>query len=112
MADIDLSTQNLLRSGITPSYTGSLSTGNTYHIVNNGRVFLHFKKTGAGEATITIPTTKTLDGYTVQDQTFAVPASTGDVMAGPFPVGLFSKDLTFTSNEITGLSVAVISMGA
>lgn len=113
MADVRLTPQDLLPTGITPSYTGSLSTANTYQVRNNGNVLLHFKKSGAGDCTVTVQTPKTVGGLAVAEQTFTVPATTGDKMAGPFPPAIYndgSHDLKFTLSEITGLTVAVVEV--
>lgn len=110
MADITITPQDIVRTGLTPSYTGSLSIANTYHIANNGNTFLHFKNTGGSPATATIPTTKTVLGYAVSDQTVQVPATSGDKMIGPFPPAVFGTDLTFTLDVATGVSVAALRL--
>jgi hypothetical protein len=113
MADVELTVQDCRATGITPSYTGSLSTENTYQVQNNGHVFLHFKKSGAGAATITITTPKTVGGLAVADQTISVPATTGDKMIGPFPPSIYNDAdgiLEFTSDEVTGLTVAAVRL--
>ena len=113
MAEVRLTPQRLLPSGITPTYTGSLLTANTYQIRNNGNVLLHFKKSGAGDCTVTIQTPKTIGGLAVSEQTVTVPATTGDKMIGPFPPNIYNDgnhDLNVTLSEITGLTVAVVEM--
>lgn len=114
MADVRLTPQKITRTGITPSYTGSLSTSDTYLVRNDGKVFLHFKKTGAGDCTVTIQTPKKVDGLDVSERTVTVPATTGDKMIGVFPPLVYndfgSQDLKFTLSEITGLTVAVLQV--
>jgi len=113
MSDVTLTPQDLAATGITPSYTGSLLTTNTYLVRNNGKMFLHFKKAGAGDCVVTIQTPPTVGGLAVAEQTVTVPATTGDKMIGPFPPSIYNSstgDLKFTLGEITGLSVAVVSM--
>jgi hypothetical protein len=110
MADINLTVQQITQNGIAPSYNSSLSVSNNYKVRNDGRVFLHFKKTGAGACTVTIVTPATLAGLAVADLSVNVPATTGDVMVGPFIPGVFNDqngDVNFSCSEITGLSVAV-----
>lgn len=111
MAVIPLTSQDLLAGGTTTAYTGSLSTSNTYTFVNDGKVFLHFKKSGAGSCTVTIVTPGTVSGLAIADQTITVPASTGDVMVGKLTVDLFNDPatglVTFSLSEITGLTVGV-----
>jgi len=111
MADIDINVQTVGRSGVTPSYSGSLLTTNSYFVLNDGKSILHFKKTGAGICTVTVYVTTTVDGQAVASKTFDVPASTGDKMAGPWPPGTYNDGngkLKFTCSEITGLTVGVM----
>lgn len=113
MADVRVTPQKLLKGGVTPSYTGSLSTGNTYQVRNSGRTLIHLKKSGAGECIATIATPKTVDGLAVAEQTITVPASTGDKIAGPFSPNLFNNgdgDLEITFSEITGLTIAAFEL--
>lgn len=113
MADVILAPQKLSDAGVAPTYTGSLSVANTYIVRNSGRVFLHFKKTGAGANTTTVQTPKTVGGLAVADRTVNVPGTTGDVMVGPLSPDLYNDaigDLRFTLSEITGLSVAVLEL--
>ena len=112
MSDVTLTVQDVVRTGLTPAYTGSLSTGNTYYMPNDGRTFLHFKKTGAGDCTVTVETPNTVDGLAITDRTVTVVASTGDKMIGPFPAQYYNQpgtqNVKVTINEATGLSVAAL----
>lgn len=113
MADVRLSPQTLADTGIIPAYTGSLATTNTYKVRNDGRTFLHVKKSGAGDCNVTIQTPKTVNGLAVAEQIVAVVATTGDKMIGPFPPSVYNDglgDVNFTLSEITGLTVAVVSL--
>lgn len=111
MAVVAVAVQEISRSALAPAYTGSLSIANTYTVNNEGkRTFLHFKKTGAGACTVTITTPKVVAGLAVADLTATVPATTGDIMLGPFPTDAFNngQNIEFTLSEITGLSVAAL----
>lgn len=110
MSLVRLTPQVLDVAGITPSYT-SLATADTYLISNNGRVQLHFKKTGAGDAIITYITPPTIDGLAIASRTDTVVATTGDRMVGKFKPSVYNDengDMSFTSDEETAISVAVI----
>ena len=48
MADVRLNVERMTKNGLTASYTGSLSISDEYLCRNTGRMFLHFKKSGAG----------------------------------------------------------------
>lgn len=111
MAVISLTPQDLSAAGVTTSYTGSLSTSNTYTVVCDGKTILHFKKSGAGACTVTIITPGTVGGLAIADQTITVPATTGDVIVGRLTVDLFADPatglLTFSMSDITGMTVGV-----
>lgn len=96
-----------------PTYN-SIATGNTYTWRNSRRVMLHFKKSGAGNATITFTTPATVGGLAVADPTITVPASTGDVMVSPASLpGVFNDSGglgSFSTDEGTGLTCAVVEI--
>jgi hypothetical protein len=110
MANIDLTVQDISRAGLDANDQGSLSISDTYFVPNDGRVFLHFKKSGAGIANITFDTPGTVDGVAIANPVVQVPATTGDIMVGPFRPETFNDPTTgkmsFTSDNITGLTVA------
>jgi hypothetical protein len=107
-------TQEISTAGIAPAYQGSLLTTNVYTFPNDGRTFLHIKKSGAGACTATVVTPGSYRGQAIADLTFNVPASTGDVMAGPFPADLYTDPATglatVSFSEITGLTAAVVRL--
>jgi hypothetical protein len=113
MADVRLSPQILADTGITPSYTGSLATTNTYKIRNNGHTIVHFKKSAAVACTVTVQTPKTVGGLAVAERTITVAASTGDIMAGPFTPSTYNDsagDVNITLSDVDGLTVAVVTI--
>lgn len=114
MSDITLAVEAVVRAGLAASYTGSLSVANTYQCQNEGRMFLHFKKSEANPCVVTIPTTAEVDGKAVADQTVTVPASTGDRFIGPFPPSIYNVKqqsyFEFTLDDIDGLTVAVMNL--
>lgn len=111
MADVRLTPQDLSTTGVATTRT-AIATGNTYKVrLPAGRgVVLNFRKTGAGDATITLATAATVDGLAVADRTIVVPATTGDMIA-VYRKGQgyedTSGDLNFTTDEGTGLTCAV-----
>lgn len=110
MADVTKAPEDVDRDGLAATYNSGLSTADTYVIENNGRVILHFKKTGAGACTVTLKTPGLVDGLAVADRTVNVPATTGDVFVGPFPREEYNEagSLKVTLSEVTGLSFAVL----
>lgn len=113
-SEVRLSVEQVVKGGLTATYTNSgLLTTNTYKVRNDGKVFLHFKKSGAGACTVTITTPGTSQGLAISDQTVTVEASTGDEFVGPLPPSLFnddSSDVSFTISDTVGLSIAVLRL--
>lgn len=109
MATVDLLVTNIIRAGVAPTYT-ALGAGDTNLVINDGNTFLHFKKTGVGACTVTVTAVATVDGLAVTNLTFVVPASTGDVMAGPFRPEVYNDPttgkITFQCSDVVGLTVA------
>lgn len=111
MADVRIAVEKVLPGGLTATYTGSLSVSDTYMVKNDGKTILHFKKSAAVIANITIETPVTVDGLAVAERAVAIPATTGDKFLGPFPTRVYndtSGDLRFASDDIDGLTVAVL----
>lgn len=113
MADVTLAPTVAVQGGIASS-TQAMATADNYIIRNNGNVLLHFVKVGANNATITVVTPKTVSGLAVADLTFSVPATTGDVWAGPFSPDTFNDangDLDVSTSEETGIVMEAIDLG-
>lgn len=101
------------QAGVTPVYNAGLTTTDTFIFRNDGKTLLYFRKTGAGICTVTMVTGEVVRGLAVADITVAVPATTGDVLIGPFPGDLFddpNHDVSFTLSDVTGLTVAVLQL--
>lgn len=119
MADINLTVQDVVFAGVDPT-DNALAIANVYHVPNDGRVFLHFRKTGVGACTVTFDVPRNTTPYTQRraswalstaDPTLVVPATTGDVVAGPYPPETFndaSGNLLFSVSEATGLTCTVL----
>lgn len=109
MAVVELTVQEITRAGIDLTDTGSLSISDSYEFENDGRTFLHVKKSGATDCTVTVATAAEVDGKAVADLTVTVPATTGDKMIGPFPRDVYNDSdgkVSVTFSNITGLTVA------
>jgi len=80
---------------------------------NDGRTFLHVKKAGAGSCSMIIKTPAQLGGLDVAERTITIPATTGDMMIGPFPPSVYNDangDMRFNFSEVTGLTFLGASM--
>lgn len=113
MAQLRKTPENIVRSGLIATYLSDYTVvaTNTYIIRNNGKVLLHFKKSGAGNCDLIIITPNTVDGLAVGDRTVIIPATTGDKFIGPFPPSIYNDangDIEITLSEVTGLTGAIL----
>jgi hypothetical protein len=115
MADTRVSVQKVIQGGLTTAYTGTLTaTTIDYVFKNDGKTFLHCKKSGAGACTVTMKTPAQVGGLDIAEVTGTVPATTGDVMFGPFNTGIFNDtngDMRVNYSEVTGLTHGVFQVG-
>jgi hypothetical protein len=84
--------QSITRAGTTPTYAAPNASGNGGNsFVNDGQTILHVKNASAGPITVTIQVPNTVDGLAVASRTVSVPATTGDMLIGPFPAGVYNQ---------------------
>jgi len=77
-------------AGLTPTYTAFPGVDG-FAVPNDAEnVILHFKNTGGTNRTVTIATHPTVDGLAVPDRTYTVPATTGEIICGPFPASIYN----------------------
>lgn len=108
MADVPVTVQDISRVGLAATYNTDLATDDVYQIANDGKVFVHIKKTGAGTCVASANIPRTVDGQAVPDKQVSIPPTTGDRFWGPFPVNDYGRTLELTFDEVTGLSFAVL----
>lgn len=96
-------------AALTPR-TPSAGSG-TDTVTNDGYTLLNFLNTGSQMA-VTIEASGTCSHGFSHDVAVTVPATTGDVWIGPFPITRFGTTLTITwPASITGLTFAAVSTG-
>ncbi len=108
MGNVTLTPIQAVPTSVDGTSPQAMAAADNYIMRNNGRVILHFIKTGANPATITIVTPKTVGGLAVADLTFVVDATTGIEFAGPFPPDLYndaSGDMDISTSEDTAITV-------
>lgn len=74
MADVAEAVKQIIKTGLEPTYTGSLATDNVYQFRNDGRMYLHVINGGSSPDTVTIAAQPSVDGLDVPDRTVSVPA--------------------------------------
>jgi len=112
MAVITVTVVKAVPGGVAPS-PQTVLTANTYEIRNSGKLILHFLKTGAGVATITIVTPITVGGLAVADQTVSVPATTGDKFVALPARDIYndgSGNVTISTDDEVGLTVDAVEI--
>lgn len=109
MSDVNLSAQQPGTLGATTTRT-AMATTDVYFLKGAAKSLLLFEKTGAGAAVITLLRINKDDGVARTARTINVPATTGDVVAGPFPEDIYGAELSFTTDDDISLSVAVLAV--
>ncbi len=106
-----LTTQSVSRavplSGRT--FASCTSGGDTFSA--GDEVYLEVKNADSGSHTVTVATPGTVEGIAESGFQFTVPATTGNVLVGPFPVHLFGVTASVTYSAVTSQTIAVLSMG-
>jgi len=112
-----LTTQQVSRAGITPTYGAVAGGGDACEVGDD--IFLHFKNTNAATytATLAIPSSaSTYPGVTYTNVAVVIPATTGDKMIGP--ISALFKDpttglctITYTGTTTNG-TVACVKLQA
>lgn len=101
-----LATQSCNRGApLSATFAAAAAGGDTFAAGDD--VYLHCKNAGASPVTVTVVTPGTEDGLAIADYTFTVPATTGDVEVGAFPVDLFGETASITYSGVTSLTIAV-----
>lgn len=77
---------------------------------NDGRTFLHVKNTNAATRTVTVDSTKLCDQGFDHNQDVVIPATTGDVMIGPFATARFGALVTVTYSAVAGVTIAAFKL--
>lgn len=116
MVDVLLTREQILVTGIDPTDT-AIDATDVYFVDNQpGQVFLHFKNTGGSPSAVVFDTTQQVAGLDIEDPIVNIPATTGDVMIGPFPStyevkgGSDDGRIKFTQDQASGVTVAVLRL--
>ena len=111
MATTPLTAQTKSYAGLTPTFTalGSSGSGNGYVFENpDGKTDFRIKNTNASPATATIKARGSVGGVAIADQTFVVPANTGDVTIGNLDPAAFGAQVTVEVSSNTNITAAAL----
>ncbi len=109
MANVAEAIKTILKAGLTPTYTGSLSTGSNYQFLNDGRTYIHIINGGGSPDTVTVVSQAIEDGLAVADLAVVVPAGEERVL-GPFNTRIYNDAsglLNFGHSFITSVTQGV-----
>lgn len=85
-----LTVQDVLPTGITPSYTQATVDGTSFANVGLP-ILIHIKNTSGSSTVVTFQTPGKYQGETITVRTVTVPATTGDKMISFFPPDVFNQ---------------------
>ncbi len=108
----DIAVLKIVKSGLTNAATTSV-IGDTVTFTNDGHTLINFRKSSSGNCTVTILSQATVGGLAVANQSFTVPATTGDVFAGPFPPSIFNDangKVNFSLSDEAGLTYTILRL--
>lgn len=111
MATVPLTVQAKTYAGLSPSFTaaGGAGAGNGFTFTNDGSTDFRIKNASVSAVTATIKAVgRSAAGIAMADQTFNVPANTGDVTIGNLPVADFGQTVTVEVSAATSVTAAAL----
>lgn len=90
MARVQIPVTTVTKSGVAQPAQTTGDSVNGHYFLNDGTTILEIVSSDAGSQTVTIQTSKTVDGYALADQTVTMAAGTTQYV-GPFTTGTFNQ---------------------
>lgn len=107
MARTPLTVQNIVSSGLKPTYSAANADGHS--MPNDGKKdFVVVKNGGGGSINVTVPTTITVDGLTVTDRIVAVPAGE-ERWIGGLPPNYYNNPDGTINVDFSGVSSVTVA---
>lgn len=109
MARTDLSPQDIVRTGLNPTFSAA-DGANQNAFYNNGQTYLHVKNGGGSSINVTIDTPGVVDGLAVSNLIVAVPNG-GERLIGPFPSNVYNQPdgrVHIDWSAVSSVTVAVL----
>lgn len=102
-----LTVQSIAETGTTVTFA-AVSASDTW--ANNGNSYLRVKNANGAICTVTVAATSACNqGYT-HNKVVAVPATTGDMVMGPFPKLRFGTTPVITYSVTATVTIAVVTL--
>ena len=118
MSHATLTVQPITRAGLTPSFTAAAAGGHVFP--NDERTFIRVKNASGSSVTVSVAYGRRVDGATLTEtRDFTVGATTGDVLAGPWPKADYDQPIgsthgpgtvEVTYSATTSVTIAAISI--
>jgi hypothetical protein len=108
------SVQSITTAGLTPSFEAANGSGGQM-FANNGRRFVRVKNASGSPITVTVLIPATLDGVAPANggKQVTVPATTGDVVFGPFGATTYNQadgKVYLDFSAVTSVTLAVLEV--
>ena len=106
-----LTVQDIDLDGEAADYVACAGGGDQF--TNDGKTFIHLKNTNAATRTVTINSQTNCSQGFDHNVAVVIPATTGDVMIGPFPTARFNdatSSVLLTYDAVTNLTIGVFSL--
>src|SRR6185437_8170519 len=100
-----LATQFVSRAVPLSGRTFAACTAGGDTFATGDEVYLNVKNAGGSSQTVTVATPGNVEGIAESGFQFSVPATTGDVLVGPFPSRLFGVTAAITYSAVTSLTI-------
>jgi hypothetical protein len=103
-----LAAQTLTSVGLAAVYAAADAGGDAFP--NNGQCFVHVKNSDASPHTVTVATSRTVDGLAVANRDVVIPAGE-ERFIGPLSVSTYndgSGNVQLSYDAVTGVSLAVL----
>ena len=111
MAVTPLTVQAKTYAGLNPTFTpaGGAGAGNGFTFTNDGSTDFRIKNASGSAVTGTIKAVgRSAAGIAMADQTFTIPATTGDITLGNLPVADFGQTVTVEVSAATSVTAAAL----
>jgi len=106
MARTALTVQDIVKTGLSPSYTAANADGHS--VANVGDMLVHVKNGGAGSITVTCQTPAKQDGMDIAELQVAIPAGE-ERMIGSFPTRTFNQSDGTVYVDFSGVSSVTVA---
>lgn len=116
MARTALTVNEISRAGIDSATTLAAANADGHYVLNGGDVFLEVLNENAADCTVTVVSTRTIDGLAVADLEVVVEQNER-MFIGPFPVQTFNQSSTNAGSvwvnfsAVTDVTIAAWRLG-